>query len=115
MFDKKLFEVSPHTKLCLSSPLLNGKSQHKEKIMILRRSLIFYLHEHEKYSDFVQARLLVQQNHHLMLDSNTNMSRQNARYFLEQDPLHLSDRGKMCMITTMRDTLHVVLQEQEQL
>ena len=115
MFDKKLYEVSPFTKLVLSSPLLNGNSHHKQNICDLRRSFIFYLNTHEQYSDFVQARLLVQQNSHFMLDHNLDTLRQNPRYFQKHDPLHLSDQGKRSIICTMRDTIYAVLKEQEQL
>ena len=113
-FDAKLREVSPLTKLILSSPLLNGNSQHQKSIVALRRSFIFYLNKFEQFSDFVQARLTVQQNAHFLLDPNLNTSRQNPRYFQENDRLHLSDRGKSAMIYTMRDTLYAVLKEQEE-
>ena len=113
-FDKKLREVSPNTKLILSSPLLNGNNNHKKNICSLGRSLIFYMNKHEEFSDYVQARLFVQQNLQFTFNRHLETRSQNRRYFKRDDKLHLSDRGKTAITCIMRDTLNVLLNAHEE-
>ena len=110
-FDKKVKEVSPGTHIIVSSPLHNGNSYHSRSISSLRRSLMLYLHKQEVYSDFKQTRLTIQPNAHFFSDPYNGATKQNQRYFLDNDRLHLSSTGKRAMISTMRDSLHRVLKK----
>ena len=113
-FDKRLKEISPSTHLILSSPLLNGKSYHTRSIYTIRRSLMLYLHKQEFRSDYRQSRLSVQPNAHFLIDPSLEQRRQNPRYFLNNDPLHLSPLGRRAIISTMRDTLNSIFKQKEE-
>ena len=113
-FDKRMKEISPSTHLIISSPLLNGNSYHCRNISTIRRSLMLYLHKQEVYSDYRQSRLRIQPNNHFLIDPYVEKRRQNPRYFLNNDPLHLSPLGKRAIISTMRDALHSVFKQQKE-
>ena len=110
-FDKKVETISPRTHIIISSPLLNGNRYQKRNICSLRRSLMLYLSKVEQQSNFTQSRLMVQQNSHFFIDPNHEDRRQNTRYFLPRDPLHLSDLGKTAIISTVRNTLHTLFKQ----
>ena len=112
-FDKRVKEISPGTHIILSSPLLNGKSYHTRNIYAIRRSLMLYLHKQEVNSDYRQSRLKIQPNAHFLLDAALDKRRQNPRYFLNNDPLHLSPLGRSAIISTMRDTLYSIFKQKE--
>ena len=113
-FDKKVEAMSPSTRIIISSPLFNGNTYHQRNISSLRRSLILYLHRLEQQSNFRQTRFSVQQNNHFFLDPNHESRRQNPRYFLPRDPLHLSNLGKTAIISTLRDTLNTLFKQQRE-
>ena len=113
-FDKKVEEISPRTHIIISSPLLNGNRYHQRNICSLRRSLMLYLNKVEQQSNFTQSRLMVQQNSHFFIDPHHEDRRQNTRYFLPRDPLHLSDLGKTAIISTIRNTLHTLFKQQKE-
>ena len=110
-FDKKVETISPRTHIIISSPLLNGNRYQQRNICSLRRSLMLYLSKVEQQSNFTQSRLMVQQNSHFFIDPNHEDRRQNTRYFLPRDPLHLSDLGKTAIISTVRNTLHTLFKQ----
>ena len=113
-FDKKVKELCPATHLILSSPLLNGRSYHTRNISSLRRSLMLYLSKQEVSSNYRQSRLTVQPNSHFLIDPFGGAPKQNPRYFLDNDPLHLSATGRKAMISTMRDSLHRIFKKNEE-
>ena len=113
-FDRRMKEISPSTHVVLSSPLLNGKSYHTRHIYTIRRSLLLYLHKQEVSSNYQQCRLTIQPNAHFLLDPSIDKRRQNPRYFLTNDPLHLSPVGRCAIISTMRDTLNSIFKQTEE-
>ena len=113
-FDRRMKEISPSTHVVLSSPFLNGKSYHTRNIYTIRRSLLLYLHKQEVSSNYQQCRLTIQPNAHFLLDPSLDKRRQNPRYFLTNDPLHLSPVGRRAIISTMRDTLNSIFKQTEE-
>ena len=109
-FEEMLRRVSPHSKLIISSPLLNGKSFHERLIFSLRHKLNLFVNNLEAGNkDPTTQRVLLQKNNKFFRPTESTRV-QNSLYF-GNDHLHLSERGRIAITCTMRDTIESVLNQ----
>jgi hypothetical protein len=104
-----LQRISPTTRLIISCPLINGKSNEDGKVFALRRSLSSFVNQ-EKDRNITTKRLFLERNEKFFTGPRANR-RQNPKYFQERDRLHLSERGKSAVTCTMRHSFNRILKE----
>ncbi len=109
-FDEMLQRVKPSTKLVILFPLLNGESYRDRQVFAMRQSLLFFINKYESNTDPKLKRLYPQRNRKFFLDSGSTQ-KQNSIYFADNDPLHLSSRGRTAITSTVRATLETILKE----
>ena len=111
-FDSLLIRVSPATRLIISAPLLNGKSEQYGQVFSLRQSLSQIVRNQAGGEDPAERRLYIQHNDQFFNTSESTRV-QNPRYFREDDLVHLSERGRTAIACTMRNSLETVLKLHE--
>ena len=109
-FDAHMYDLSKHTKIVFSAPLLNGQSHHDRAVLRIREAMVRYIDRHEMSSNPEYRRMYLQDNSNLLVKDQSETT-QNKVYFKEEDPVHLSARGKRSIICNMRHSLHLILRE----
>jgi lysophospholipase L1-like esterase len=107
-FDERLQRISPATRVVISFPLLNGKDEHSHQVFTLRHSLS-QLAGSQEHNDNPSQKIIFLQKNDKFFEDTSSTRRQNTIYYLENDRLHLSSRGKTAITCTMRDTVDLII------
>ena len=103
-FQHFLDDWLPETRLVISLPLPNGHEHQERTIAQLRSSMALYASQRPSSTD--RKRIYIQHNNNMTVGGNDQELRQNHLFFLSNDRVHLSDRGKSAMYHCFRGTLY---------